>query len=57
VSEATRSRVVEVRLPRQQATPTGTYDGDGHVVVRDPSTEAVEAALAEIITTIRVETR
>jgi biotin carboxylase len=56
VSESTRSRVVEVRLPPPQATPTGLYDGDGYVVVRDPSTEAVEAALAEIIETIRVET-
>jgi biotin carboxylase len=56
VSEATRSRVVEVRLPPSRATPSGTYDGDGHIVVRDPSTEAVEAALAEIIDTIKVET-
>jgi biotin carboxylase len=56
VSEATRSRVVEVRLPPQDAAPSGAYDGDGYVVVRDPSTEAVEAALAEIITTITVRT-
>ena len=35
--------------------PTGTYDGDGYVVVRDPETAAVEAALAEIISTVRVE--
>jgi carbamoylphosphate synthase large subunit len=56
VSEATRQRVVEVRLPPPSAAPTGAYDGDGHIVVRDPSTEAVEGALLEIIDTIRVRT-
>ena len=55
VSEATRNRVVEVSLPLARATPTGTYDGDGYVVVRDPDTGAVEAALHEIISTVRVE--
>ena len=55
VSEATRSRVVEVSLPLARAAPSGTYDGDGYVVVRDPDTAAVEAALAEIISTVRVE--
>jgi biotin carboxylase len=55
VSDETRSRVVEVSLPLARAAPTGTYDGDGYVVVRDPDTEAVEAALAEIISTVRVE--
>ena len=55
VSDETRSRVVEVSLPLARAAPTGTYDGDGYVVVRDPDTAAVEAALAEIISTVRVE--
>jgi biotin carboxylase len=55
VSEETRSRVVEVSLPLARATPSGLYDGDGYVVVRDPETEVVEAALIEIISTVRVE--
>jgi biotin carboxylase len=55
VSEATRARVVEVRLPQPGAMPTGGYEGDGHVIVRDESTTAVEAALHELITTIRLE--
>jgi hypothetical protein len=55
VSEATTSRVVEVRLPSPGASPSGTYEGDGHVIVRDPSTDAVEAALQELITTISLE--
>jgi formate-dependent phosphoribosylglycinamide formyltransferase (GAR transformylase) len=55
VSEATASRVVEVRLPRAGAPPSGGYEGDGHIIVRDQSTAAVEAALEELITTIRLE--
>jgi formate-dependent phosphoribosylglycinamide formyltransferase (GAR transformylase) len=55
VSEATTARVVEVRLPQAGATPSGVYEGDGHVIVRDDSTAAVEAALHELITTIRLE--
>jgi formate-dependent phosphoribosylglycinamide formyltransferase (GAR transformylase) len=55
VSEATRAQVVEVRLPQPGATPSGGYEGDGYVIVRDGSTAAVEAALHELITTIRLE--
>jgi biotin carboxylase len=55
VSESTTSRVVEVTLPRPGATPRGGYEGDGHIIVRDESTAAVEAALQELITTIRLE--
>jgi biotin carboxylase len=55
VSEATTARVVEVRLPQSGAIATGGYEGDGHVIVRDESTPAVEAALHELITTIRLE--
>jgi formate-dependent phosphoribosylglycinamide formyltransferase (GAR transformylase) len=55
ISDDTTARVVEVRLPRPGATPTGGYEGDGHIVVRDESTAAVEAALHELISTIRLE--
>ena len=55
VSEATRSRVVEVHLPGPGAAPSGTYEGDGHIIVRDPDTAAVEAALGELVTSIRLE--
>jgi hypothetical protein len=46
---------VEVNLPSPGAAPSGTYEGDGHIVVRDPDTAAVEAALGELISTIRLE--
>jgi biotin carboxylase len=55
VSADTRSRVVEVSLPSPNASPTGLYDGDGFIAVRDPDTAAVESALHELVTTIRVE--
>jgi formate-dependent phosphoribosylglycinamide formyltransferase (GAR transformylase) len=55
ISAGTTERVVEIRLPQPGATPTGGYEGDGHVIVRDESTAAVEAALHELVTTIRLE--
>jgi formate-dependent phosphoribosylglycinamide formyltransferase (GAR transformylase) len=56
VSESTRSLVVEAKVPEPGRPVADTYEGDGHVVVRHPDTERVEAALAELITTIHVET-
>jgi hypothetical protein len=55
VSEATRSRVVAARLPEPGRAVGDTYEGDGYVIVRDPDTGTVEQALAEIVSTIRVE--
>jgi len=55
VSEATRSRVVESRLPEPGRAVADTYEGDGYVIVRDPDTAAVEEALGELIATIQVE--
>ena len=56
VSQETRSLVVDARLPGAGDRPTGTYEGDGYVIVRDRDTEAVERALGELISTIRLET-
>lgn len=47
--------VVEARLPREGQPPSDSYEGDGFVIVRHPDTAIVEAALAEIVATIRVE--
>ena len=54
ISESTRSLVVEASIPSVGQAAASTYEGDGYVVVRDPDTAAVERALAELITTIRV---
>lgn len=55
LSAPTRSLIVDARLPSAGDRPTGTYEGDGFVVVRSASTPAVEQAVAELIGTIRVE--
>lgn len=47
--------VVEARLPRVGAEPTGTYEGDGYVILRHASTDVVERALRRLVTLVRVE--
>jgi hypothetical protein len=47
--------VVESRLPQPGAPRSDSYEGDGHVIVRDPDTEVVKAAMKTIVETIQVE--
>jgi hypothetical protein len=47
--------VVEARLPHPGAPRSDSYEGDGHVIVRDPDTEVVTAAMKTIIETIQVQ--
>ncbi|HSM59572.1 MAG TPA: ATP-grasp domain-containing protein [Longimicrobiales bacterium] len=47
--------VVEVRTPREGQPPSGTYEGEGYIIVRHPETEVVRDALWKIVTRIRVE--
>jgi hypothetical protein len=46
--------VVEARLPAIGAPKRDTYEGDGYVIVRDPDTEVVKAAVKTIIETIQI---
>jgi predicted ATP-grasp superfamily ATP-dependent carboligase len=46
---------VDVKLPVEGTRTTGTYDGDGFVLVRHPETQVVEQALERIVSQIRVE--
>ena len=46
--------VVEARQPTIGAPKSDSYEGDGHVIVRDPDTAVVRAALKTIIETIQV---
>ena len=55
LSQTTRDLIVDVRLPQYGDPPRDTYEGDGTIVVRAPETAAVEAALHEVITTVRLE--
>ncbi len=46
--------VVEARLPQPGAPRSDSYEGDGYVIVRDPDTEVVKAAMKTIIETIQI---
>ena len=45
---------MESKLPTRGAPRSDSYEGDGYVVVRDPDTEVVKAAMATIIETIQI---
>jgi hypothetical protein len=47
--------VVESRLPQPGQPASGTYEGEGYLIVRDPDTAVVRDALQRIVTGIRVE--
>lgn len=49
------SLVVQARLPSIGQMPTGSYEGEGFIIVRHRETAVVEEALRRIITLIRVE--
>lgn len=47
--------VCDYRLPWVGQRPTGSYEGEGYIIVRHPETAVVEQALAQIVSRIRVE--
>ena len=47
--------VVEARLPEPGQAPSGSYEGEGVVILRHPETRVVEEGLRFLITTVRVE--
>ena len=47
--------VVEARLPRSGQSPSGTYEGEGYVVLRHPETAVVERGLRRLVSLVRVE--
>lgn len=47
--------VVEVRRPGPGQSPSGTYEGEGYVILRHPETEVVRQALWRVVETVRVE--
>ncbi|SRR5581483_722465 len=58
IEEAARevgSLVVEAKLPTIGQVPSGSYEGEGFIIVRHAETHVVEAALEKIITMVRVE--
>ncbi len=55
LSEQTRALVTDVQLPHAGFGARPSYEGDGWILVRHPETAAVERALSEIVSTVRVE--
>jgi hypothetical protein len=49
------SLVVESRLPEPGQVSSGSYEGDGYIIVRHPDTAVVSDALWRLITGVRVE--
>jgi hypothetical protein len=49
------SLIVESRLPSPGQQSSGSYEGDGYVIVRHPDTGVVTDALRQLVSTIRVE--
>ena len=47
--------VVEAKLPEAGQSPSGTYEGEGYVILRHPETEVVERALKRLVEHIYVE--
>lgn len=47
--------IVEAKMPEVGQAPSASYEGEGHVIVRHPDTEVVQAAADRILTTVRVE--
>jgi hypothetical protein len=47
--------VVEAQLPREGQQSSGTYEGEGHVILRHPETSVVEAGLRLVVEVARVE--
>ncbi|MGF1508568.1 MAG: acetyl-CoA carboxylase biotin carboxylase subunit family protein [Myxococcota bacterium] len=47
-------KIVEAQLPTVGAQKSGSYEGDGYILVRADGTEEVRAALKTIIETVRV---
>lgn len=46
--------VCDARLPYHGQTPTGSYEGEGFLIVRHPETAVVQRALTRIVSTVRV---
>lgn len=47
--------VVEAKLPELGQAPSGSYEGEGHVILRHPDTRVVEEGLQRVVTLLGVE--
>jgi phosphoribosylaminoimidazole carboxylase (NCAIR synthetase) len=54
VQSACGALMCDVQLPTRGQTPTGSYEGEGYIMVRHPETHVVERAVQHIVSTVRV---
>ena len=54
IHESVGTWIVEAKLPDVGAVKSDGYEGDGYIIVRDPSTEVVKQVLKKIIETVQV---
>jgi len=47
--------VVEAKIPEPGQPSSGSYEGEGYIIVRHPESAVVQEALHKIVTTIRVQ--
>jgi biotin carboxylase len=47
--------VVEAKIPQAGQSPSGSYEGEGYIIVRHPETQMVESMLKRIISSVRVQ--
>jgi D-alanine-D-alanine ligase-like ATP-grasp enzyme len=47
--------VVESKIPKSGQPSSGSYEGEGFIIVRHPDSEVVQEALKKIVQTVRVE--
>jgi formate-dependent phosphoribosylglycinamide formyltransferase (GAR transformylase) len=55
ILEAYGPIIAEKRIPSVGQPTSGTYEGEGFIIVRHPDTEVVREALAKIVSTVRVD--
>jgi len=46
--------ICDVQMPTRGQLPTGSYEGEGYIMVRHPETHVVERAVQHIVSTVRV---
>ncbi len=49
--------VAQAKIPQLGDSPTGSYEGEGHIIVRHPDSGVVESALKKIVETVEIQLR
>ncbi len=55
IAQSLGQHVVEAKIPQTGQSPTGSYEGEGYIIVRHPETAMVERMLKQIVSSVRVE--